>query len=132
MSQATPNSLNVTQFFGSSTTLGPRQVAILELLRRSGPMTRPQMLNMMGMKVGQSSNQSAFESLVSRGYLRKIALDDMPKKIREKVRTGVVCGTVLYTITAAGLGIRRVLANVGGTGNHLGLVAIGARQLSME
>ena len=129
MSQATPNSLKVAQFFGSSTTLGPRQVAIIECLRRSGPMTRPQMLAMM--EVGHR-NPSSFESLVSRGYLRKIPLGDMPKNIREKVRTGVICGTILYTITAAGLGIRRALANVTGTGNHLGLVVTDAQPLSME
>jgi hypothetical protein len=91
------------------------------------------MLAMMNMKgTDGAGNNAPLRSLVSRGYLIQMAFNDMPKKIRLDHQGRRGGRPVFYTLTSAGLAFRRALANVQGTGNHLGLVATGAQPLSME
>ena len=128
MSKPTPNSLNVTQSFNSSTTLGGRQTAIVECIRRHGPMSPKALCDAMGMKSPAGMQNQSLASLINRGLMVSVAMSDDQAE-RDYSRYGgnrTSKQRCFYTLTSAALRMRRSLASVEGTGNNLGVIVTDA------
>lgn len=131
MSKSQANSLNVKQCFSGSTTLGGRQTAMIECIRRHGPMTAEALVESMGLRTKREDGNTAppaatigptVASLKSRGL---VVVLDMTEKQAERHREQCQRGPIpkLYSLTTDGLSIRRALGNVEGTGRNLGVIA---------
>jgi predicted ArsR family transcriptional regulator len=96
---------------------GARQVAVLECLRRTGPMTTMQLTDMMGACISTNVRWSCGR-LQARDYIVAVDNESVPKKLREEMfarrcENGGGRPSTLYVITAAGLSCLRTLSSVG-------------------
>ena len=121
--KATANSLNVKQSFSSSTTLGGRQTAAIECIRRHGPLTCEQLVEKMNLRKNHKPAVvcSFLSSLRRRGLVETVAMPEgAARRYREKNPLGPI--PTVHTLTSSALGMRRALAAVDGTGNRLGVI----------
>ena len=100
---------------------GLRQLAVLDCLRRTGPMTTTQLTDMMN-KCVITNVRWACGRLLARGCVAVISEENAPKTFRDKMfaqrcKNGGGRPSTLYTITSAGLSTLRTLANAGGFAN---------------